>query len=208
MKYLKSFNENFLITEHVVGDMVYVNIYGEKTTGHGSKKRNLPFRPRQLSDENDSDTVMNFNFDPDSKYEIIHMDGYTATLYDDDNNVYGIDVDQLYDEKVITDDDYNFIKDCVISSFEDMPILMRGEYQLKIDEVEYLKYIDEVLINIQDITKSMVIEKEVFNGIFYSEFLPRLRDHGYESYVTYGPRAYQASYHYVSGVQICVTKKK
>ncbi len=198
MKYLKRFNENFLILEHAVGDMVYVNVYGPKTTRYSShdisgsytKERDLPFRPPICFQNHIS------NFNTDNKYEIIHMDGYTATLYDEDNNVCDIDVDNLYDEKIISDDDYQFIKDCIISSFEDMP-------KINIDKIEYLKYIDEMLINI-----SVNIEKKAFDRIFHSEFLPRLRDHGYDSYRTFGVRNGSYSYEYSNGVQICVTKKK
>lgn len=169
MKHLKLF-ENFLILERDEGDMVYVDMYGPRTFGFSSsspsglhiiKNKKLPFRPV---------IHPHYDFNKDTKYEIVNLDGNTATLFDDNNEPFEININHLYDEKISAD----YIKDCFTSSFEDM-----------FEQVDYKVYINEVVITVNtrghaDTLSNSIEDKEKFEGIFEQEFKPRLEDDGYK----------------------------
>jgi hypothetical protein len=153
MRYLKLF-ENFKINEHNVGDMVYVDAYGPSTYGFsepgGEIRREIPFRPRL------------YNFEKDTKYEIISINGDQVTLFDEENEPRDFSSDRVFSEKIETD----YIKDCIASSFEDI---------LDINKFEYSEYINEIVANLKD----EQIGCAEFDAIFHNEFKPRLESDGF-----------------------------
>jgi hypothetical protein len=166
MKHIKLF-ENFLILEHAEGDMVYVDNYGPKTLGFsdngGTRQRDLPFRPQFYG-----------AFDRDTKYEIVHMEGDVATLYDNNNVPTDIGIGNLYsnsDNSIMDESDLGYIKECVMSSFEDL---------MDVDGFEYQVYLTEILINIDLVVKGAGWIVTEFDEIYDEEFNPRLEDMGYE----------------------------
>jgi hypothetical protein len=142
--------------------MVYVDVFGPKTLrysdGGMSMERDLPFRPRMYG-----------TFDIKTKYEIIYMEDNIASLYDNNNILCDIRVDHLYsqnNESVMDDGDLNYIKECILSSFEDI---------VNVDNFDYQVYLTEILVNI-----NYPIEIEEFDVRYVEEFAPRLYDLGYE----------------------------
>jgi hypothetical protein len=129
MKYLLSYKlfESVDTGEFKVGDMVYVDMYSPRTTmyhsGNDVMQRDLPFKVY----------IGDSNFKKNVKYEIIHIDKESATLYDE-SDMFEVDLSRLYRDRI----DIEFIKECFTSSFEDI---------IDVHKVEWAYYPAEVLIN-------------------------------------------------------------
>lgn len=156
MKHLKLFESFNRINELNVGDMVYVDMYGPRTLGFSSggstMRRNMAFRPRM---------DQHYDFDQNTKYEIVNIEGGMATLFDDNNEPLDVSTNKLHSEKIEMD----YIKDCLTSSFEDL---------FDINRCEYKQYINEIIINI-----NQEIECVPFDTIYNNEFKPRLQADGF-----------------------------
>lgn len=97
MKHLRYFNES--ISSFNLGDMVYVDSYGPSTYGFSSGanqvKRNKPFKPKM------------YDFDSETKYEIIHIEKGQYFLYDNRNELIGLPETKLSkDNPFTTNNDY------------------------------------------------------------------------------------------------------
>lgn len=159
MKYLKMFEEFVESNKPKVGDMVYIDVYGPYTLsyndGHNHILRTIPFRPKIILD----------SFSSDTKYEIIFIEDNKATIYDDNNNVCNISLDKLFFEKI----DDKYIKDCFLSSFEELYL----NFEISnIFQINYNNYFTSF-----DIIMDIPLESESnFNNIFNNEFRPRLTE--------------------------------
>lgn len=144
MRYLRLF-ENFQGLQ--VGDMVYVNLYQANNNEWLRGDRFVSY---------------NYSFYPNVKYEIIFIEESKAILYDNENNVAELPLDNLFKEKI----DWEYVKDCFDSSFEDV-----------FESVRIKNYVDAVYIYVTNNSKDFNWQKA--EDTFRNEFRPRIQDDGY-----------------------------
>lgn len=151
MKYLKIF-EKFSLPEFKVGDMVYIDIYDPYKFSSFTQYINhsaLAFRTRAIT---------NRVFADNTKYKIMAINNGLATFYDENNRSCEIALKNLYFEKI----DNKYIKECFISSFED----------INFKTVNYYSYINSMDI----IVEIKLDERPKFLEILDNEFIPRLEE--------------------------------
>lgn len=107
----------------------------------------------------------NSKFNDNTQYEIINIENDNALIFDESNNPVEV---EFYRLKFIILD-YQYISDCLISSFESIFNLNKGLVEPKSDGFTLtINYYDK--INMAE-----------FDNIYYNEFIPRIKEMGYNS---------------------------
>lgn len=161
MLYLKTY-ESFSSPKLKVGDMVYVDVF------------NFPYNRFKFEPV----------FDNDTRYEITYIGDGVATIFDDMNVPFDVPLNFLYSDKINED----YIRDCVYSSFDDILSIewkdARGNDRKP--RITFESHINDIRVEIQD-TKS---DRDIIQGIYESEFRPRLQEGGYKSEMAFTSTSY------------------
>lgn len=116
----------------------------------------------------DSDPILEFN--KDTKYQIVYIEGNSAFLYDESNYLVAISLKNLYHECI----DFELVKDYFISSFEEF-------FYSDIIDIKYIYKAGSVSIRLDlkpDRRKIWVVRHKILY-ILNTEFKKRLESEGY-----------------------------